>query len=307
MGVPSTEMAAIGAPMPLAAQGKSSNQASLTGNAKSSNQARAYGCTFTLAPSLSIKMSSEDHLILSTAASLPGLALLLRSEVQPSARLVELIRAEASKSSCPTVDALLGADALLGTDANRVMTLPNAGGTSRISEALSVEVLSTAFGIRLKQTECEISYWPSQSAITDYSMVWPDGTVLGVSVTRAMGAPGLIYSEDEAEKLLRKKLTGVLRSTEAACGQWHKQILHVWAPSAPTASALEAAYSRMESRLAADTVVLISVCENLTDLFEEKATKVAKLTRAIKGIKDPEHLRVLAESEPRCAIIASGV
>lgn len=265
----------------------------------SSNQAKAYGCTFILAPSFSLKMSSEDHLLLSSAAPLPGLALLMLSEVQPSTRLVELILAEVGKSASPAVDALLGAEALLGTDANRLLALPNAGGASRVSEALSIEVLSTAFGSRLLQTECEIVYWPPHSAMTDYSIEWADGTTLGVSVTRAMGAPGLAYSVDCAEALLRKKLNGILRSTEAACGQWQKQILHVWAPSSSTASALEAAYARLETGLAADTVVLVSVCENLAELFEEKATKVAKATKPVKGLKDPEHLRVLASSQPR--------
>lgn len=278
-----------------------------------SNQAKAYGCTFVLAPSLSIKMSSEDHLLLVSAAPHPGLALLLRSEVQPSARLVELILAEASKSApCPAVDALLGSEALLGADANRLLAVPNAGGASRVSEALSIEILSAAFGSRLLQTECEIAYWPAHSAMTDYSISWADGTTLGVSVTRAMGAPGVPYSVDAAECLLRKKLNGVLRSTEAACGQWQKQILHVWAPSSSAASAIEVAYSKIETWIAMDTVVLISVCENLTELFEEKCTKVAKSAKTVKGVKDAEHLRLLADSEPKAQLsrtwpIASGV
>lgn len=303
MAIQTMATAATGAPQqPVVATGKCSNQCSNKCSNQCSNQAKAYGCTFILAPCLSLKMSSEDHLLLASAAPIPGLALLLRSEVQPSARLIELILAEAAKSAlCPAVDALLGAEALLGADANRLLAVPNAGGASRVSEALSIEVLSTAFGGRLLQTECEIAYWPAHGAMTDYSIAWADGTTLGVSVTRAMGAPATPYSVDAAEALLRKKLNGVLRSTEAACGQWQKQILHVWAPTASSASALEAAYSRIETWLAADTVVLISVCVNLAELFEEKCTKVAKSAKPVKGMKDTEHLRVLADSEPRRA------
>lgn len=241
-------------------------------------------------------MSSEDHTLLMLAAKYPGLAVLLRSELQPSARILDLILATAA--DYPVADALLGADTLLGFDANRVLSEPNAGGTSRISEALSAEVLARAFGAKVLQTECEIRYWPSDGAITDFA-IEIDSTSVGVSVTRALGPPNLPYSAEHAETLLRKKLNGVLRSTENACGQWSKQILHVWAPSTAAADAIDKAYGRLDDILTADTVVLVSICEGLAALFEEKSSKVDRAPRPLKGLKSAEHLQALKESEPQ--------
>lgn len=263
--------------------------------------ANAFGCTFYLAPAYSMRIPREDALLLTEFARLPGLAMIIRSEVQPTSHLVELVKA--ASTGVDVARMLLGAEALLGPDANRILKVPNAGGASIVSEAMSCEILSRAFGMRLKQTEMEINYWPSNSSITDFSLDC-EGTTLGCSVTRAMAAPHGSFGVAEARHLLHKKLSGVLRSTANACGAWEKQILHVWAQSHEAADALETAYAQLEPALTADTVVLISVCEGLRVLFEEKAAKVgspgatARVARALKGLKDEKHLRVLAESDP---------
>ena len=266
--------------------------------------AQAFGNTFILAPTFCARFDSEDSITFSTAVKFPGLAVAIRSEVQPTARMVEFLEAQAA-IGVPAPKALLGADTLLGADANRVLNEPNAGGASRVSEAMSAEFLSRAFGSALLQTECEIAYWPSNSSITDFSVIL-EGVVLGVSVTRAICQPGMAFSIERAESLLKKKLLGVTRSTENACGAWGKQILHIWAPSSTAAAAVEAAYAKLNDiALIADTVVLISVCEGLAPLFEEKQTSTGGgQPKPRKGLKDAEHLRVLAESDPTAARVA---
>jgi len=219
--------------------------------------------------------------------------------MQPTARLVELI-AVGMATGIESADALaLGAEALLGEDACRMLNEPNAGGASRVSEALSIEILSRAFQFNLKQTELEIKYWPAAGAITDFSVTTPDEVTCGVSVTRALCAPGTTFGVEQASALLTKKLSGVLQSTANACGEWTKQVLHIWAPTAGSAEALEEAYDALPQMLRADTVVFVTLCTGLEVLFGEKASRTPpKTKRPLKGAKDEEHVRRLVESEP---------
>ena len=186
---------------------------------------------------------------------------------------------------------------MLCSDAQRLLENDNAGGSSRISEAMSIEILNRAFGACLHKLELELQYWPANGAITDFSITVEEN-MLGVSVTRAMAAPRVEYTVEAAEALLRKKLSGVLRSSETCLEKWQKQVLHVWAPSQRCAKAIERAYERLEPTLIADTVVLVTVC-GLTALFTEKsAAQRGPVRRELKGAKDEHHLRVLRESDP---------
>jgi len=256
--------------------------------------ANAFGCTFVLAPSFCLKIGCEDGLLLAEFAKHEGLAILVSSELRPTDRVVELLRAELAEGPAET---LLSADALLGADAVRLLSEPNAGGASRVSEALSVEVLARAFGASLSKTELEIVYWPKETSITDFSVLL-DGTPLGVSVTRALGPPNAPFDAAAAQRLLLKKLGGVVRSTETCLGAWRKQILHVWAPTATASAAIEQAYATLPQALVSDTVVLVTTAPELPQLFTERASKLEKPTRIPKGRKDAEHLTALAESDP---------
>ena len=103
----------------------------------------------------------------------------------------------------------------LNTGSQRVMDTPNAGGSSVWSEAISFEVLSFMCSAALHKTEMEIEYMPG-SKITDYS-VKVLGRDLGVSVTRAMKfskKDDTTFTEEDAHKLLSKKLRGVNESTK---------------------------------------------------------------------------------------------
>lgn len=254
----------------------------------------AFGSTFVLAPTFSLKLGKEDSLLLDAFVQHTGLAMLLQSELQPR-HVTGRFRYDVAPGLCD--------------DARRVLTEDNAGGTSSISEAMSMELLQRAFGASLHKTEMELVYFPSDSAITDFSISLPGGIEAGVSVTRALQPPNAPrFSVGHAQGLLRKKLKGVLRSTEAVVNaDFSKQILHIWAQSARIAQAVAEAYETLEPELTADTVVLVTLCRGLPELFHERSAEgVARKERPLKGLKDERHLSVLRASDPCASAAAAG-
>ncbi len=154
------------------------------------------------------------------------------------------------------------------SDAKKMIDLPNAGGTSVFSEALSLEILQRAFNAKLEKTEMEIEYWPHGSKITDYSCkLWDQ--VIGVSVTRAFKHSGE-YDRDDAQKLLHKKLFGVLMSTQNVLKQhaWKKQILHAVCPSQDVADLMQEEFCKFPAKMIHNTVLLLSVCSNAEWIFK---------------------------------------
>ncbi|GFO12642.1 AAC-rich mRNA clone aac4 protein-like [Plakobranchus ocellatus] len=148
---------------------------------------------------------------------------------------------------------------------HRLLTVPNAGGSSVISEVLSFEVLNRCFCAKLKKTEMEVSYFPLGGSITDYTCEMYQCTV-AVSVTRAMKYNGEFCLED-AQRLLNKKLKGVIQSTRNSLDKWRKQILHVWSTSHHVTEILVQAYNTVESDVKANTVVMITTAENADYIF----------------------------------------
>ena len=231
-------------------------------------------------------MAIDDFALFKLVVAHQELALIVRSECQPMSR------------GSGADEAVL--TPMLSHDAQRMLLTDNAGGSSRISEALSMECLGRAFGAKLLSTEMELRYWPSNGSITDYSITFGDTDIaFGVSVTRAMSRPGEAFSVDSAEALLLKKLNGVLRSSQTCISHdMKKQILHVWARSEQDANALERAYAKVDAVTISSTIVLITVC-SLDLLFDEKARKVSpSRNRVQKGLKDALHLQILRESDP---------
>ena len=115
----------------------------------------------------------------------------------------------------------------LSEGGRRVLTTPNAGGTSEKSEALSFEILSALLKVRLAATEMEIDYFPHGSKKTDYAVEGPDGQLFGVSVTRANNycrCRGKDFGAADARHLLHKKLDGIIRSTaNVNSHKWERQ------------------------------------------------------------------------------------
>ena len=147
----------------------------------------------------------------------------------------------------------------LSTGAKRMFACPNAGGSSEKSEILSFELLQRCFGADLGKTEMEVKYFPEGGSITDYTCKM-FSTSLGVSVTRAMKFHGEFTVED-AERLLSKKLNGVLMSSKNTMEKWSKQILHIWVTSFVESMLIAEAYNQLPKSLKSNTVVLVTATE----------------------------------------------
>lgn len=149
----------------------------------------------------------------------------------------------------------------------RVLNTPNAGGNSVWSEVLSMELFATLYAAQLKATEMEIEYL-LEGSITDYSVTM-GGSVIGVSVTRAMKYRG-VFSYEDALALLTKKLRGVLKSSENVAEEhkWTKQVLHVWVQEPYMVALVQQAYAALD-HLWGNTLVQLTVCgENLGWIFK---------------------------------------
>jgi len=153
----------------------------------------------------------------------------------------------------------------LTAGAEKMGLVPNAGGSSVISEVLSCEMLMRAFGAKLMKTEMEVMYFPHGGSITDYTCRVYNLTI-GVSVTRAMKYRGDLTVED-ATRLLNKKLAGVVQATRNCLDVLDRQILHVWTMNKNSANVVVQAYSRIADDIKANTLVLVTVAENNAEIF----------------------------------------
>lgn len=160
-----------------------------------------------------------------------------------------------------------------------ILTEPNAGGDSELSEAASFEVLRRCLGSHLDMTEMEIEYDWCISKKTDYS-IRHNGKRMGVSVTRAMKYVKWfdpIFTLRDALRLLSKKLYGVLCSTRDVITEhsWEQQILHVFTQDRRTLALLEQAYFEIEQtqpELIANTIVLCTLPFEAEWIFTNRRT-----------------------------------
>jgi len=142
---------------------------------------------------------------------------------------------------------------------------PNAGGSSKCSEVMSLQWLVECEGAELYKIETAIDY-DVEGAITDYE-VEIDGQKVGVSVTRAYLGPVVTdYDTDKATTLLEKKLEGVNESTANVSEEdrWVKQILYIWTLHEDWVPILEQAWDALSADLKADTIIVVTV-ESGTD------------------------------------------
>ncbi|XP_048727026.2 AAC-rich mRNA clone AAC4 protein-like [Ostrea edulis] len=144
----------------------------------------------------------------------------------------------------------------LSEAAEKIWSVPNAGGNSVISEVLSFETFHKSFHAKLLKTEMEVSYFPEGGSITDYVCEIFD-TKVGVSVTRAMKYRG-DFTQEDAMNLLMKKLKGVNQANRNTLEKWSKQILHVWVQNKETANLITKAFHDLPTDLVSNTVVVIS-------------------------------------------------
>ena len=161
------------------------------------------------------------------------------------------------------------------SDSSRISEAPNAGGSSIESETLSFEILKKFFNAKLLKTEMEVPYWPEGGSMNDY-VVYLFNSVIGVSVTRAMNYKGDVFSVDDANKLLKKKLKGICQSSKNSMIKWDKQILHVWLMDEKILDTLLKAWSSLDSGLKTNTVLIITLAKNSKEIFFNQKCKKFK-------------------------------
>lgn len=154
---------------------------------------------------------------------------------------------------------------MLGQDATRVRTESNAGGTSTISECLSVEYFVRRFQARDIVTEMEVEYCSFNWKKVDYICTLY-GQRVGISVTRAMSFPDpKDFSAQMAYRLLHKKLFGlvVARHGVSKRHSFSQCILHVWCETQQTADLMQREYDAVSRELdiADDVVMVLTVAD----------------------------------------------
>lgn len=150
----------------------------------------------------------------------------------------------------------------------RSLSIRNAGGSSEISEALSMQYMYYRFHTSQFVPEMEVDYW-IESKICDYLMRC-NGENFGVSVTRAVSYPFTQeFSYDNAITLLNKKLYGLIvaRNSISDKHMFHRSILHIWCMSAQTAHNIKKAHEeivRQDINRTYDNVyVICTVCPHV--------------------------------------------
>lgn len=134
-------------------------------------------------------------------------------------------------------------DLRLIDEARYSLDIPNAGGSSDVSEALSMQYMHDKFGASDFIPEMDVPYWIDAKKC-DYLMKIK-GEYIGVSVTRAISYPfELDYTMEKARDLISRKLYGLIvaRSCTSDGYEFAESILHVWCYNAKVASLIEAAH-----------------------------------------------------------------
>lgn len=149
--------------------------------------------------------------------------------------------------------------------AKKSLTAPNAGGQSQASESISQEFMRNRFNATNFLGEMEILYDVFGSKISDYVCTIYNFRV-GVSVTRAMmRKDATIYTEEAAEELLKKKMSGLLiaRSNTNRFHAYSVCFLHIWCKTLKIAKMIEKVYPKViledTSRTFQEIIVLATV------------------------------------------------
>jgi hypothetical protein len=124
----------------------------------------------------------------------------------------------------------------------RSLVVDNAGGSSEISEAWSIDLISKTLNSKECVLETEIEYTLIYGMV-DY--ILKIDTIfghhrIGVSVTRAICNPWEPYTWSKGVRLLNKKINGLVMSHEAISfnQSFYQSILHIWVPSKEIAAML---------------------------------------------------------------------
>jgi len=132
------------------------------------------------------------------------------------------------------------------SEAERSLTIPNAGGDSVISEMYSIDKLQRA--LNLMHSKCilekEVKYWIDYKMV-DYIIKSKDRTI-GVSVTRLMSFNNLNFTR--AFYLLNKKINGLNLAENCVVDEhnFDEKILHIWCKNNEDANQLVKASQKIK-------------------------------------------------------------
>ncbi|XP_024364790.1 uncharacterized protein [Physcomitrium patens] len=152
-------------------------------------------------------------------------------------------------------------------DALRVKYEQNAGGSSTISESLSVEYFARRFRAQDIVSEMEVEYWSSNWKKVDYICTLY-GQRVGVSVSRAMAFPDpKAFSPEMAHRLLHKKLYGLVVARDGVTKRhsFSKSILHVWCETQRTAEIMRTVSTdvRKDLNISDSIIMVLTVADDL--------------------------------------------
>jgi hypothetical protein len=139
-------------------------------------------------------------------------------------------------------------------EAMSVLTTQNAGGSSELSECISMQIMYNQFGARGVKTEMEVKYWNDHWKRCDYVTRFGENKhKTAVSVTRAMTRrKDIEFTRQMAGQLFVKKLSGLV-SARSGMNDYQTGfdncILHVLCTSDKDANTLWEAYYAMNQCL----------------------------------------------------------
>ena len=148
----------------------------------------------------------------------------------------------------------------LSPDGQRIMTTPNAGGSSVESEVMSFEVLRACEGAKLLKTETEVEYLDNTTGPSTDILVEIAGKKVGVSVTRAYRPSNLAFPDSDVKALIHKKLDDIQKSSARVKpkDKWVREILHVFASNKAQADAVMRVLPTIDAQIRANTIVLLT-------------------------------------------------
>jgi hypothetical protein len=164
---------------------------------------------------------------------------------------------------CPTSSNMIDTLYVVSDGARRILTEPNAGGNSYVSEILSAEYMVVRFNAYNFKTEMEIVYIDAHWKKVDYLCMIFDQQI-GVSVTRAMGYPyEYLFTYESAVYLLNKKLNGLIVARAGLTEGYHynKSILHVWCQSLRIALLVDEVFKTMRNIYMEDVIIITTITD----------------------------------------------
>ena len=161
--------------------------------------------------------------------------------------------------------------------AKESLVIPNAGGNSQISEAISINMWQRYYaGCRIIFETAIRTVW-ARWPIVDFVVVRRKRPNVGVSVVRAMHYLGEQYfDEEEAVRIMTKKLNGLIVA-QRGCYQYSESILHVICQSERIAVLCKKVLPGvLDMMMVSDTLsVLMTVCEHSYVYHESPDTRKA--------------------------------